>query len=75
MIITFCCLFLTLLVSQVGWGTRAGIGSAGDATKAMEEQNAKEAAGGGPDREKLMQGGGGPRYDAESAGYQQGYAR
>jgi hypothetical protein len=38
----------------------------------MEAQNAQEAAaaGGGPDREKLMQGEG-PRYDAEAGNYQQ----
>jgi len=69
-------LYALVTLHEVGWGTRAGIGSAGDATKAMEAQNAQEAAAaaGGADREKLMQGGG-PRYDAESAGYQQGYAR
>lgn len=70
-------LYALVTLHEVGWGTRAGIGSAGDATKAMEAQNAQEAAAaaGGADREKLMQGGG-PRYDPESAGYQQqGYGR
>lgn len=74
-ITSFRCSVLTIYFLQVGWGTRAGIGSAGDATKAMEAQNAQEAAAAsGPDREKLMQGGG-PRYDPESAGYQPGYGR
>ncbi|KAG8680736.1 hypothetical protein FRC09_018011 [Ceratobasidium sp. 395] len=66
-------LYALFTLHEVGWGTRAGIGSAADATKAMENQNAQEAGAVGPDREKLMQGG--PRYDAEAGQYQQPYGR
>ncbi|KAF8705924.1 Glycosyl transferase family 21, partial [Rhizoctonia solani] len=68
-------LYALFTLHEVGWGTRAGIGNATDATKALEAQNAQEAAAaGGPDREKLMSHND-RGYDAEAGAYQQGYSR
>jgi hypothetical protein len=59
-------LYALFTLHEVGWGTRAGIGDATTALNALNDQNARQAAGGQPGVQEKDDP---RRYDAEAGQY------